>query len=197
MSLSESHLLPCGPLDTAWPQDDLVDRLREGDPAAVGAAYDRHHQAVRAFATRLLGDAESAEDLVHDVFVALPGAIPRFRRESSLRTFLIGIAVNQARHHLRGARRRRAAMDRFGEVPKVPPVDPEAEARRRELAHALQRALDKLPLDQRAAFVLCELEERSSAEAAAVLGVPETTVRTRLHHGRKKLRAALEKEGIR
>ncbi|MFO7179814.1 MAG: sigma factor, partial [Pseudomonadota bacterium] len=76
--------------------EDLVRRLAEADPLAVGRAYDRHHDAVRAFARRLLGDAAAAEDLVHDVFVALPRAAKSFRGQSSLRTFLIGIAVHHA-----------------------------------------------------------------------------------------------------
>ncbi|MFN7146342.1 MAG: RNA polymerase sigma factor, partial [Myxococcota bacterium] len=57
---------------------DLVVRLRSGERSAMAEAYDRHHEALRAFATRLVGDATVAEDLVHDTFLALPGAIRRF-----------------------------------------------------------------------------------------------------------------------
>ena len=57
------------------------------------------------------------------------------------------------------------------------------------------RAMDALPLEQRTALVLCDLEDHTSAEAAAVLGVPEGTVRTRLFHARRKLREALALEG--
>src|SRR5690606_34402806 len=119
-----------------------------------------HHQAVRAFARRLLGDPVTAEDLLHDVFLALPQAIASFRGDATLRTFLLGVTVNHARHHVRAAARRRAAIGRFAEVDPTPAATPEHEARRRQLAAALQRALDDLPLDQRVAFVLCEVEER-------------------------------------
>ncbi|HLV67844.1 MAG TPA: RNA polymerase sigma factor [Polyangiaceae bacterium] len=176
--------------------EDLVRRLAEADPLAVGRAYDRHHDAVRAFARRLLGDAAAAEDLVHDVFVALPRAAKSFRGQSSLRTFLIGIAVHHARHHLRSATRRRAALSRLEQQPVGSGSDPEHVARRRELAQALTRALDRLPLDQRVAFVLCEVEERSSREAAEIVAVPEATVRTRLFHAKRKLRLELEREGF-
>jgi len=81
-------------------EEDLVERLRRGDVAAIGQAYDRHYQAVRTFARRLTGDDASAEDLVHDVFVNLPQVMQRFRGGSSLKTFLIAIAVNHARHHV-------------------------------------------------------------------------------------------------
>jgi RNA polymerase sigma factor (sigma-70 family) len=64
-------------------------------------------------------------------------------------------------------------------------------------AAALVRALDALPIDQRVTVILCEVEERTSAEVASITGVPEGTVRSRLHHARRKLIEALGKEGIR
>ncbi|HYQ41312.1 MAG TPA: RNA polymerase sigma factor [Polyangiaceae bacterium] len=176
--------------------DELVLRLQRAEPSAVAEAYDAHHAAVRAFAKRLLGDATSAEDLVHEVFVSLPQAIRKFRGDSSLRTFLISIAVNHARHFVRAAQRRRRAISAYGETTTHETRDPEHEARRKELADLLTRALDALPLEQRVAFVLCEVEERSSREAAEIVGAPEATVRTRLFHAKKKLRQALETEGV-
>jgi RNA polymerase sigma-70 factor, ECF subfamily len=175
----------------------LVEALRRGDPATVGRVYDAHHTAVRAFARRLVGDDATAEDLVHEVFVSLPAAMRRFEGQSALRTFLISIAVNHARHHLRAAARRRRAMDRLALEPAGHPPDPEHAADCAALARALHRALDELPIDQRVAFVLCEVEERTSREVAEIAGVPEATVRTRLFHARRKLREALEKEGFR
>lgn len=175
----------------------LIERLRRGEPAAIGFVYDQHHAAVRAFARRLLGEASSAEDLVHEVFVSLPGAARRFQGASSLRTFLLSIAVNHARHHLRAAARRRAAMQRLAQEPAEAAQGPEHYAHRAALARALARALDALSLEHRVAFVLCEVEERTSREASMITGVPEATVRTRLFHAKQKLRAALEQEGIR
>lgn len=175
----------------------LIERLCNADPPAVGEAYDRHHGAVRDFARRLLGDPTAAEDLVHEVFVTLPRAARSFRGQSSLRTFLLSIAVNHARHHVRAAARRRRAMQRYSEEPLGDNPDPEAVARRRELAHVLAAALDALPIEQRVAFVLCEVEERSSAEVAEIVGAPEGTVRTRLFHARRKLRELLDEQGVR
>jgi RNA polymerase sigma-70 factor, ECF subfamily len=177
--------------------DRLVERLKRGEVAAVGEAYDGHHAPLRRFARRLVGDDAAAEDLVHEVFVTLPQAVLRFQGDASLRTFLISIAVNHARHHLRAASRRRAAMERFGQDVDPPAPDPEQHASRASVARALNRALDTLPLEQRVAFVLCEVEERTAGEAAEVVGAPEATVRTRLFHARRKLRIELEKAGIR
>jgi RNA polymerase sigma-70 factor (ECF subfamily) len=164
---------------------------------ALGEVYDLHHEAVRAFAGRLVGDSSIAEDLVHEVFVALPRTIRRFAGHSSLRSFLTGVAINHARHYVRSASRRRAAVRRMGQEPERETESPEASVQRNAVLRALNRALDRLPLDQRVAFVLCDVEEHSSAEAAEITGVPEGTMRTRLFHARKKLRAALEHEGIR
>jgi RNA polymerase sigma-70 factor (ECF subfamily) len=184
--------------DSSDTEAELVVRLARSDPSAVGEAYDAHHGAVRAFAQRLVGDNGSAEDLVHEVFVTLPRAARNFRGEASLRTFLISIAVQHARHFVRSATRRRAAMNRFESEPVADDVpDPEHIARRKELAQILARALDALPLEQRVAFVLCEVEERSSREVAEIVGAPEGTVRTRVFHAKKKLRSELEREGVR
>lgn len=173
----------------------LVVRLERAEASAITLVYQQHHVAVRAFAQRLVGDVESAEDLVQDVFVALPGAIARFRGDSSLRTFLVSIAVNRAKNHVRAAARRRAALARLGREPEAAPPDPQREVERRELADRLMLALDALPLEQRVAVVLSEIEERTSGEIAVIVGAPEGTVRTRIFHAKRKLRELLRDEG--
>ena len=175
---------------------DLVARLRAGDRAAVEATYVAHHAVVRAFARRLVGDAATAEDLVHDAFMALPGAIQKFRGDASLRSFLIGVAANRARRHIRTAMRRRAMTERYAAHDALAPraIDPTAELARKQLADRLSVALDALPIDQRIAFVLCEVEQRTSIEVAAIVGAPEGTVRTRVFHAKRKLREQLEDE---
>jgi RNA polymerase sigma-70 factor (ECF subfamily) len=184
-------------LSEADPETTLLERLRRGEPAAVGEVYDRHQAAVQAFARRLVGDAAAAQDLVHEVFVSLPKAIHGYRADAPLKTFLLSIAVNHARHHLRAAARRRVAMERFArEAPGALDAGQERAAMNRDLGCELSRALDALPLDQRVAFVLCEVEERSSKEAAEIVGAPEATVRTRLFHAKRKLREELEKRGV-
>lgn len=199
MSLTDScATLPALPVPSEPTPVSLIDRLRRGDTAAIAETYDQHAGAVFAFSRRLVGDDAAAEDLVHEVFVTLPKAIRGFLGGSSLRTFLISIAVNHARHHVRAATRRRAAMDRFAREPENEGGGtPEQDAMRVDLARALTHALDTLPIDQRVAFVLCEIEERTSKEAAEITGAPEATMRTRLFHAKKKLREELSKRGLR
>jgi RNA polymerase sigma-70 factor, ECF subfamily len=133
----------------------LVARLRAGELTALGEAYDSHHEQVRAFARRLLGDLAAAEDLVQETFLSLPSAVLRFREDSSLRTFVISIALNHSRHHVRAVTRRRAATSRMATGTQLVPEPPDAATHRMHLAHALTRALDSLPLDQRVAIILC------------------------------------------
>src|SRR3569832_1897285 len=97
----------------AAPDDDLVARLRAGDREAVEQAYVAHHAAIRAFARRLVGETSTAEDLVHDTFVALPRAIRSFRGEASLRSFLIGDTNKHTKHHNQTAVRRRRATEKL------------------------------------------------------------------------------------
>jgi len=181
----------------AAPDDDLVARLREGDREAVEQAYVAHHAAIRAFARRLVGEAATAEDLVHDTFVALPRAIRGFRGEASLRSFLIGVAVNHAKRHIRTAVRRRRATEKLAAQQELLPstIDATDVLARKRLADRLSAALDELPLEQRVVFVLCEAEQRTSVEVAAIVGAPEGTVRTRLMHAKRKLREHLEDVG--
>jgi len=182
------------PMTAALPEADLVERLRAGERDAVEEAYVTHHAAIRGFARRLVGDAATAEDLVHDTFIALPRAIRGFRGDAPLRAFLIGVAVNHARRHIRAAVRRRRATERLAARDELAPktLDATEELERRRLAAKLSAALDELPIDQRVVFVLCEAEQRTSVEVAAIVGAPEGTVRTRLFHAKRKLRAALE-----
>jgi RNA polymerase sigma-70 factor (ECF subfamily) len=184
--------------DDAVVTDDLAAALARGEPSALRLVYEQHHEAVRAFARRLIGDAAVAEDLVHDTFVALPSAVKRFRGECPLRAFIVGVAANHARHHVRAAARSRAAVERLSREPSPAGAHPPDETLlRKELARALTRALDALPIEQRVVFVLCEVEARTSREVALIVGAPDPTVRARLRLAKEKLREHLSREGIR
>ena len=104
---------------------------------------------------------------------------------------MLGIAVKRVRHHRRAALRRRKALERLRAVDRLGPVDPEQDTYRRQLGARLAAALDELPLPQRVAFVLCEVEELTSIQAAAIADAPEATIRTRLFHARRRLRDLL------
>lgn len=192
--------IPMIPLTVAG-EDDLdavVTQLRAGDRDAVEQVYVAHHQVIRGFARRLVGDEAAAEDIVHETFVALPKVIKRYRGDGSLRSFLIGVAVNHSRRYIRSTARRRRATERMAARDASEPtaVDGVEQAIAKRLAHRLWIALDQLPHDQRVVFVLCEAEQRTSVEVAHIVGAPEGTVRTRLFHAKRKLRELLgDREG--
>lgn len=194
------RVLPPAPSRTMTPavapgNDDaeLARRLTRGDSSALAEAYDAHHNVVRTFARRLTGSAAAAEDLVHDVFVALPSAMRGFAGRSALRTFILSVAVNHSRNARRATARRLGAMERLHLEPKDEVESPEALDERRRLAELLGKLLDELPIEQRLTVVLCIIEDRTSVEAAEIAGVPEATIRTRLFHARRKLREMLER----
>jgi RNA polymerase sigma-70 factor, ECF subfamily len=130
---------------------------------------------------------------VQDVFVELPRLAARFRGQSQFGTFLVGVAASLSRRHVRAAARRRRALQRLAAEPREVAAACAPDA---AVLSVLYAALDALPLAQRTAFVLCEVEERSAHEVALMLGVPEPTVRTRCFHARQKLRAQLERKGL-
>ena len=170
----------------------LIDRLRAGNLEALGMAYDVHHHHVRAFARRLLGDDGAAEDLVQDAFLELPRALSVYRHDAPLRAFIIGVAANKARHYVRTAIRQRA-RDAHGEPTATTPSTPEDDAGTSETVRAVMRALDALPMDQRLAFVLSEVEEYTAPEIARMTGDRETTIRSRVFHAKRRLRELLRK----
>ncbi|HEY7374222.1 MAG TPA: RNA polymerase sigma factor [Polyangia bacterium] len=182
------------PPGLAADEQAIVAGLRAGRLEALAAAFDRWHARVRVLARRLLSDPASAEDVVQEVFASLIPAMRRFRGEVDVETFILAIAVKRARHHQRAALRRRRALERLAVEDRLGRQGPEEDAYRRELGLRLEAALDQLPIAQREAFVLCEVEELSSPRASEIAAVPEATIRTRLFHARRRLRDLLSAE---
>jgi RNA polymerase sigma-70 factor, ECF subfamily len=179
--------------DEAHPSYAFILSLQRGEPEAIRTLYWEHHAALRALGRHLLGSPNDAEDLLHEVFLAVPHALKSYRGESSLRTFLIAIAVKRAGKVLRSLQRYRRVLG-FLETPgPYEDARPERTLERRELSTALTKELNRLPFRQRAVVVLCLVEERSAAEVAQILGISEATVRTRLFYGRRLLRTRLRR----
>jgi RNA polymerase sigma-70 factor (ECF subfamily) len=165
-----------------------------GDSAALGALFDRHHDAVYRLLSRLLRtEPAEIDDLVQLTFLEAWRAAKKYRGRGAVRSYLLGIAANTVRHHIRGAARRRAAL---ADVPTPAPAGtPDADAMRAQQVQRLAAALDELPHDLRAAYVLCELEEVPGVDAARALGIRAGTLWRRLHEARRALRDAIDDEG--
>jgi RNA polymerase sigma-70 factor (ECF subfamily) len=189
----------------ALPTDDeLLNRLRRGEEEAFLTLYRRRQAAIYRFAMHVSGSPSTAEDIVQEVFMTLLRSDCGFNPErGTLSGYLFGIARKQA---LRQMERGRAgvaggtgiATDGGWEEVDLPELavddDPLADLTHRESIEALRRAVAALPRRYREVVALCDLEEIDYADAAAALGCPIGTVRSRLHRARALLLEKLNKE---
>lgn len=144
-----------------------------------------------SLAGQLLLDRSAAEDVVQETFLLAHRFLAGFRAEARLYTWLYRIAIRLATRERRrdAARRRRTrALDPESPALAAPEADP---ASRRELREQVAGALVALPVDARVVLSLSAIEGLSHREIAEILGIPDGTVWSRLHHARRKLRASL------
>ena len=165
--------------DVGGREASLVQRCASGEEAAYSELVADHQRMVVQLAVNLLGDRDEALDLSQEVFLKVFRTIHRFRGQSSLRTWIYRIAVNQARNRHRFWRRRHRAdqvsldahVAAHGEFLSGGLSRPDRVLAQKELASRLQIALDHLPFDQRTAIVLREVDGLSYDEIAFSLGV--------------------------
>lgn len=178
--------------------DELLFRLRRGDESAFLELYRRRQAAIYRFALHVSGSHSAAEDIVQEVFMALLRRDCGFNPErGSLSGYLYGIARKQALRQMERSRADVTIETDAGETP-LPQMaiddDPLADLTHRESIQALRRAVAALPRRYREVVALCDLEEIDYADAAAALGCPIGTVRSRLHRARALLLDKLNKE---
>ncbi len=165
----------------------LLALARAGDKQAFGALVDAYQAPVRAFLRRLVGVAADADDLAQDAFARSWEVLERFDGRASLKSFVCGVAFQYWRRSRRAHAR---SLARDSEYAKLSDNVAEAPSRQAQ-ALALRRAMDDLPLDQRAALALCLGQDFTHGEAAEALGLPLGTVKSHVTRGRAKLRSAL------
>lgn len=170
---------------TTEPADfDLLRRLRAGDEPAFTTLYQRWQGRLFRFALRMCGSQALAEDVTHEVFMALMNGNGFDPTQGPLAPYLYGIARNQVR---RGLGRERAFATAVEEPIAPPTDDPQARLQAAEDVRAVRQAVVSLPEHYREAIVLCDLEQLSYEDAAEALGCPVGTLRSRLHRGREML----------
>lgn len=171
----------------------LVVACGTGDRAALGELFDRFHQTVYRFLSRYLRlNNPDLDDLVQAVFLEVMRAAPRFRSDSAVSSWILGIAVNVARHYVRSEARRNAFLRREDLGSAHPSTTPEALTERAEFLRRIQQAILDLPEHLRAPFVMCEVEGIGGSEAARILNLREGTLWRRLHDARKLIRQSIE-----
>jgi RNA polymerase sigma-70 factor (ECF subfamily) len=159
------------------------------------ALVEEHAPMVFRTLLRLLGTREGLDDLAQDCFLRLYRALPTFRGEALVSTYLYRIVVNVAQDELRRRSREERPLrsladeaEDWGERLRHPALNAEEQLLEREFADGLERALGELSAVQRMVLVLYHQEERTYEQIAAVLAMPIGTVRTHLHRGRARLR---------
>ena len=183
----------------------FLERLRAGEAAAFERLVEERHADIYALLHRLTEDPEEARDLTQETFLQAFRAVPHFRGDADLRTWLYRIAVNQARNRWRWWRRRRrsqtVSLDATDEAHEQPlaarladerGVNPEQAALARERERLLTQALRTLSRAYREVVVLRDVEGLSYEEVAATLEISVGTVKSRLSRGRNELRRRLE-----
>lgn len=189
--------------------EQLIQRCRQGDPAALEELLARYRNRLMAFIYSVVRDHHLAEDIFQETFLRVYRQAGRFREGASFKTWLYAIAVNLCRDELRkskrrpevsletetsaedGARPRRMADLIAGREP-----GPRDEAGGREIEAILQGELSGLSEEHRQVIILSRLEGLKYREIARVLGIPFGTVRSRLHYGLEQLRRGFSARGV-
>lgn len=177
--------------------DQLVARCRRGDLEAFGMVYARFSRQVYRFSYHMLGDPDEADDIKQDTFVKAYQAMPGFRGDCSLQTWLLKIAGNLCRDRIK-TRTRRGEMELLPEIEDCLHdasslgADPADTLERKDMRAAVHRVLAGLPEAQREIIALRDIEEMSYQEIAAVLGCSVPSVKLRLFRARRGFRDRME-----
>ncbi|MBY5721412.1 RNA polymerase sigma factor [Rhizobium leguminosarum] len=184
---------------------DLVPLAKMGNEPAIRAIVQRHNQRLFRAARAIIRNDAEAEDVVQAAYVKAFTNLATFRGDAQLSTWLTRITLNEALGRVR-ARKNTTGLEEIdmqtmapgGEVLQFPSslsaTDPETELARSQARHLLENAVDELPDDFRAVFVLRDVEGMSTDEAASYLGIRPETAKTRLHRARKMMRQSIEKQ---
>ena len=177
----------------------LLERIRAGDQAGFATLMRQHAPKVVGLAARLLGDRSEAEDLAQEAFLRLHRALPGFRGDSSIGTWLYRTTTRLAIDHLRRERLKRKLFFFRQRDDDPDPLDTVADPRSnpgrdlqsRQAMARLRQAMDKLSARQRTVFVLRHHEGLPLQEIASLLGLETGTVKIHLHRAVTTLRAEL------
>lgn len=177
-------------------EQDLISRAQSGDRAAFAALVREHSDMVYTLARRLVGDPHLAADIAQETMIRAWKALPNFRGDAQLSTWLHRITVNTAWTQKKRARRHSVSnIDEIGEL--AAPMDmnhPEVAGEIADLRGQLRAALDRLPDSQRQIVVMKDIHGWSHAEIAESAGISVTAAKVRLHRARARLARMLEEE---
>jgi RNA polymerase sigma-70 factor (ECF subfamily) len=181
--------------------DVLMERYARGEDAAFAEVYRRGAPRVRGFLLRVGGDLALADDLTQETFLRVQRARPSFAPSAAALPWLLVIARNVLRDHVRRVQAHAAATTRAEQRHRASRREAPPETRgdetlaAREMLDVVRATLDRMPVPQREAFVLLRFEGLSVGQAAQVLGATESAIKIRAFRAYELLRAALHAAG--
>jgi RNA polymerase sigma-70 factor, ECF subfamily len=173
----------------------LIARIAGGDRLAMQVLFARHHVRVYRFVLRLVRNEATAEDLISEIFLDVWRQAGKFEGRSAVSTWLLGIARFKALSALR-RRQDDALDDETAERIEDQADDPETALAKKDKGAVLRQCLSGLSAEHREVIDLVYYHEKSVEEVAAITGIPEATVKTRMFYARKKLSELLKQQGI-
>jgi RNA polymerase sigma-70 factor, ECF subfamily len=168
----------------------LVSACQQGRRPAFDVLVERHQRPVYQLCYRFMGNHEDAADLTQEVFLRAYRALPRFRAESSVSTWLYRIGVNACLNRVSVRRAPHVALDDAPEL-TAPPADPASSMIASDQALVVRAAIARLPERQRATVVLRMYQEKSHREIADILGTTEGAAKANLFHALRSLKKLL------
>lgn len=175
-------------------EKELIARAQKGDKAAFAALVRAHQHEVYTLARRLVGDPHLASDIAQETLIRAWRALPKFRGDAQLSTWLHRITVNTAWTHKKRAQRHAGQpIDEMVELASPEgPDTPVVAGELMELRERLRTALDKLPESQRQVVVMKDVYGWSHDEISKSMGISVTAAKVRLHRARARLARDLE-----
>lgn len=182
--------------------DELVAAFQAGDVSAFDVLVHRWDRKIQGAIFRILGSEDETRDLCQETFLKAYRALRSFKGEARFSSWLYQIALNVCRDRMRRRKGRTlVSLDEMSAAGNAPPALEAPSAleivERNDLARSVAEAVMALPEDQREVIVLKEYQGLTFLEIAEVLGLPTSTVKTRLYRGLGLLRERLERRGIR
>jgi len=176
---------------------DLVARMADGDQSALRELMRRSRGRLQRFVARKVNDRDQIDDVVNDTFMAAWRQAAKFERQASVATWLLAIAKNQALWMRKKHRWREEALDDDHAATLVDHRDtPDMVLEQQDGAKVLRRLTANLPAHQAQLINLVYYQGKSVREAAAIVGIPDNTVKTRMFLARRRLASLLAAEGI-
>jgi RNA polymerase sigma-70 factor (ECF subfamily) len=173
---------------------DLVTYALEGDDLAWEALVEDHQEAVFRLAYLLIGNADDAEDIAQETFIAAYKALHTFDRSRPLRPWLLSIAANRARNTYRSVSRYSAAIGRFAKTLSGTAASAEAISTRNDEERSLWKAIQRLKHEDQQIIYLRYFLELSVPDTADTLDIAPGTVKSRLHRALERLKIIIERE---